>query len=148
MSLALQNDGVTVLTSHTTTYTRIFFSALAQALQSSASSGISTITPAAWSSALTKTLERLYTYTRARPPSRTLVDPLQAFVETLSGSSTIDFAAAVKAAGDAALKTRDLTAKAGRSAYVEGDRLRQERVPDPGAWGVKAILEGLQGARA
>ena len=60
----------------------------------------------------------------------------------------MDFAAAVKAAGDAALKTRDLSAKAGRSAYVEGDRLKQERIPDPGAWGVKAILEGLQGARA
>ena len=93
-------------------------------------------------------MERLYTYTRARPPSRTLVDPLQAFVEALSSSPNVDFPAAVKAAGEAALKTRDLTAKAGRSAYVEGDRLKQERVPDPGAWGVKAILEGLQGARA
>ena len=51
----------------------------------------------------------------------------------------------MQAAGDAALKTRDLEAKAGRSAYVEGDRLRQEKVPDPGAWGVKAIVEGLLG---
>ena len=50
------------------------------------------------------------------------------------------------AAADAALATRDLEAKAGRSAYVEGDRLRQEKVPDPGAWGVKAIVEGLLGA--
>ena len=129
-------------------HTSIFFSALAQALQSSAHEGISTVNPGLWSKALTIALERLYTYTRARPPSRTLVDPLQAFVETLSGSPNNDFAAAVKAAGDAALKTRDLTAKAGRSAYVEGDRLKQERVPDPGAWGVKAILEGLSGARA
>ena len=127
---------------------RIFFSALAQALQSSASEGISTVNPGLWSKALTAALERLYTYTRARPPSRTLVDPLQAFVEALSSSPNVDFPAAVKAAGEAALKTRDLTAKAGRSAYVEGDRLKQERVPDPGAWGVKAILEGLQGARA
>ncbi|KAF7794311.1 hypothetical protein EIP86_005445 [Pleurotus ostreatoroseus] len=126
----------------------IFFSALAQALQASASSGTSTASPSVWSKALSSALERLYTYTRARPPSRTLVDPLQAFVETLAGSPNVDFAAAVKAAGDAALKTRDLSAKAGRSAYVEGDRLKQERIPDPGAWGVKAILEGLQGARA
>lgn len=101
-----------------------------------------TLTPEVWSKALTSALKRLYTYTRARPPSRTLVDPLQAFIETLA-SSPSDFAAAVKAAGDAAQKTSELEAKAGRSAYVEGDRLKQEKVPDPGAWGVKAILEGL-----
>lgn len=118
---------------------RIFFSALAQAL---ATATETTLTPEVWSKALTSALKRLYTYTRARPPSRTLVDPLQAFIETLA-SSPSDFAAAVKAAGDAAQKTSELEAKAGRSAYVEGDRLKQEKVPDPGAWGVKAILEGL-----
>ena len=98
-----------------------------------------------WAKSLTGALQRLYTYTRARPPSRTLVDPLQAFIDTLA-KSNVDFPAAVKAAGDAALATRDLEAKAGRSAYVEGDRLKQEKVPDPGAWGVKAILEGLLSA--
>lgn len=77
------------------------------------------------------------------------MDPLQAFVTTLATApgGTGSFAAAVQAAGDAALATRDLTAKAGRSAYVEGDRLREEKVPDPGAWGVKAIVEGLLGAQ-
>ena len=90
----------------------------------------------------------MYTYTRARPPSRTLVDPLQAFIETLAKSPSTGFSSAVQAAGDAALATRDLTAKAGRSAYVEGDRLRQEKVPDPGAWGVKVIVEGLLGVQA
>ena len=49
----------------------------------------------------------------------------------------------MNAAADAALKTRDLEAKAGRSAYVEGNRLKEERVPDPGAWGVKVLLESL-----
>ena len=97
-----------------------------------------------WAKALTLSLQRLYTYTRARPPSRTLVDPLQAFIDTLA-SAPNDFAAAVKTAGEAAAKTSELEAKAGRSAYVEGDRLKQEKVPDPGAWGVKAILEGLLG---
>lgn len=120
---------------------RIFFSALAQALQSS---NTTTISAQLWSTSLTTALQRLYTYTRARPPSRTLVDPLQAFIEALAKSPD-DLATAVKAAGDAALHTRDLVAKAGRSAYVEGDRLREERVPDPGAWGVKAIVEGLLG---
>ena len=70
-------------------HTSIFFSALAQALQSSAHEGISTVNPGLWSKALTIALERLYTYTRARPPSRTLVDPLQAFVETADGQNLL-----------------------------------------------------------
>ena len=74
------------------------------------------------------------------------MDPLAAFVEALEGSKGEDFAGAARAAGDAALGTRDLEAKAGRSAYVEGDILKNERVPDPGAWGVKAILEGFVGS--
>ncbi|KAI0741558.1 dihydroxyacetone kinase [Daedaleopsis nitida] len=119
----------------------IFFSALAQGLQAN-HAGAQTLSPALWSAALSSALTKLYTYTRARPPSRTLVDPLAAFIEALKGE---DFAGATKAAGDAALKTRDLEAKAGRSAYVEGDRLKEERVPDPGAWGVKVILESFLG---
>ncbi|KAG5645704.1 hypothetical protein DXG03_005399 [Asterophora parasitica] len=122
----------------------IFFSGLAQSLQSQAS-GSATITPEAWSKALTSALTKLYTYTRARPPSRTLVDPLAAFVETLARSSGSDYLSAVKAAASAAEATKDVDAKAGRSAYVEGDRLKQERVADPGAWGVKTILESLLG---
>ncbi|KAG6838845.1 hypothetical protein C0991_007958, partial [Blastosporella zonata] len=47
--------------------------------------------------------------------------------------------AAVSAAAAAAERTRDIEAKAGRSAYVEGDRLRKKKVTDPGA--VKTILE-------
>ena len=123
---------------------RIFFSALAQGLQAHAG-GAETLSPALWAAALSSALAKLYTYTRARPPSRTLVDPLAAFVDALARAQGADFAGAARAAGDAALATRDLEAKAGRSAYVEGDRLRQERVPDPGAWGVKVILESLLG---
>ena len=120
---------------------RIFFSALAQGLQASTSiSG--NVTPQAWGQALNAALTKLYTYTRARPPSRTLVDPLSAFVETFL-SSGYKFSIASKAAGDAAVATKDLEAKVGRSAYVEGDRLKKEQVPDPGAWGVKTILENL-----
>jgi triose/dihydroxyacetone kinase / FAD-AMP lyase (cyclizing) len=128
-------------------HTSIFFSALAQSLQANAPSGGGVVDGALWSTSLTGALERLYTYTRARPPSRTLVDPLEAFVTTLAHTHA-DLGAAAKAAADAAVATRDLAAKAGRSAYVEGDRLRQEQVPDPGAWGVKAIVEGLLGARS
>lgn len=123
---------------------RIFFSALAQGLQAN-HAGAQTLTPKLWSAALSFALTKLYTYTRARPPSRTLVDPLSAFVDAFAKTNGEDFAGAAKAAGDAALKTRDLEAKAGRSAYVEGDRLKEERVPDPGAWGVKVLLESFLG---
>jgi dihydroxyacetone kinase len=67
------------------------------------------------------------------------VDPLAAFVDALSQ----DFTKAVKSAQNAAESTRDSDAKAGRSAYIESDRLRRDRVPDPGAWAVKVILENL-----
>lgn len=95
--------------------------------------------PIVWSIALRSALDKLYTYTRARPPSRTLVDPLAAFIEVFP--SGLAFAA--KAAKEAADRTRDLEAKAGRSAYVEGGRLRAERIPDPGAWGVRVVVDAL-----
>ena len=91
-----------------------------------------------WATALTSSLAKLYTYTRARPPSRTLVDPLAAFVETIMQTP---LGPAVKAAQEATEATRNLDAKVGRSAYV-GDTLKD--IPDPGAWGVKVILESLQ----
>ncbi|KAH9840217.1 dihydroxyacetone kinase [Rhodofomes roseus] len=120
----------------------IFFSALAQGLQTH-HSGASTLSPVLWSAALSSALTKLYTYTRARPPSRTLVDPLDAFVNALASSRGADLTGAVDKAGAAALQTRNLEAKAGRSAYVEGDRLKKEHIADPGAWGVKTILEGF-----
>lgn len=113
-------------------FSRIFFSSLAQGLHSSSTEVID------WSGALDFALSRLYTYTRARRPSRTLVDPLSAFVESfVSGKS---LAEAAGAASRAAEETKDVEAKAGRSAYVASGSLN---VADPGAWGVKLILEAL-----
>lgn len=119
---------------------RIFFSGLSQALQNSAEEKV---TPHTWAEALKAALDKLYTYTRARPPSRTLVDPLAAFIDTISSGDGENFADAVRAASEAAEATKNLEAKAGRSAYVEGDRLKQEQIPDPGAWGVKTIFENI-----
>ena len=120
---------------------RIFFSSLAQGLAAASSSSTHS-SPELWAGALQHALERLFTYTRARPPSRTLVDPLSAFVRALAASPE-DFSAAAGDAGRAAEATRDLQAKAGRSAYIESEHLRTQKVPDPGAWGVKVILEGI-----
>ncbi|KAI0047127.1 dihydroxyacetone kinase 1 [Auriscalpium vulgare] len=119
----------------------IFFSALAQGL-TTAASGSGTATAQHWAQALSLALQKLYTYTRARPPSRTLVDPLAAFVTALEGDAS-DVGSAVQKAAQAAEHTRDVEARAGRSAYVEGNLLKRERVPDPGAWGIKVILEAV-----
>lgn len=47
---------------------------------------------------------------------------------------------------NAADRTRGIEAKAGRAAYVGQQALKEANVPDPGAWGVVKILEGIQQA--
>ena len=113
---------------------RIFFSALAQGLHSSTEE-------INWSGALDSALNKLYTYTRARRPSRTLVDPLSAFVGSFVSGGNL--AEAVRAGAAAAEQTKEVEAKAGRSAYLESESLQREKPADPGAWGVKLILEAL-----
>jgi dihydroxyacetone kinase len=98
-----------------------------------------------WSRAVSAARDQLYTYTRARPPSRTLIDPLTVFADAFSANPS-DLETAVKKAADAAEATRDVEARVGRSAYVEAGLLKRERVSDPGAWGVKVLLEALVGA--
>ena len=88
-------------------------------------------------------LNNLYEYTLARPPSRTLVDPLSTFILTLALSeTTLDDA--FKSAKEAAEATINLEAKVGRAAYVDKDALMLAKVPDAGAWGVWCILEAVQ----
>ena len=116
----------------------IFFSALAQGLYDSTSNGTS-LTLGVWTEALQTAVSKLFTYTRARPPSRTLVDPLVAFVQGLEDSG--DFNSAVTQAAQAAEKTKTLEASAGRATYVEKEKVKGSM--DPGALGVKVILEAL-----
>jgi dihydroxyacetone kinase len=61
----------------------------------------------------------------------------------LSEDPVNGFGAAVSAAAKAAEMTKTIDAKAGRSAYVEGERLKEQKVADPGAWGVKVVLESM-----
>ncbi|GAA5991175.1 hypothetical protein JCM5350_001937, partial [Sporobolomyces pararoseus] len=99
-----------------------------------------------WSRGLELALNTLYQYTRARPPSRTLIDPLSSFILTLSSSPSDPktLLSAFDAAKEAAEATRDLDAKAGRAAYVDQDKIREAAVPDAGAWGVWKLLEGVK----
>jgi hypothetical protein len=95
----------------------IWSNALAAGLSLSAKSlSSTTATSAVWALALSHALKVLYTYTAARRPSRTLVDPLEAFTGIFAYSKGEDFAGAVKEAAAASEKTKDLVAKAGRAA--------------------------------
>jgi len=123
----------------------IFFSGLAGSLRAQAEAGHLDATANVWSKAVTEALSVLYKYTRARPPSRTLVDPLAAFTEAFL-SSPSNFSKAVDAAHAAAEATRYQQATVGRSAYVDRRVLEEQNVPDPGAWGVWVILNALRGA--
>lgn len=125
----------------------IWSNALASGLSLSAKSASSTTaTSPIWASALSHALKVLYTYTAARRPSRTLVDPLEAFTEAFAESQGGNFDAAVKSAAEASEKTKDLVAKAGRAAYVGREALQEAQVPDPGAHGVATLLKGIQSA--
>ncbi|KAG8741472.1 Dihydroxyacetone kinase 2 [Ceratobasidium sp. 414] len=114
----------------------IYLSALAQGLQNASAEP----TRAEYASAATFALDRLYTYTRARPPSRTLVDPLEAFVKSLRDED-VGLDQAFAAAHLAAENTKNLPARAGRAAYVEAETVKG--ICDPGAWGVRCLLQGL-----
>ncbi|CEL61959.1 dihydroxyacetone kinase [Rhizoctonia solani AG-1 IB] len=118
----------------------IYLSALAQGLQDASSSNSGEPTRGQYAAAAEFALERLYTYTRARPPSRTLVDPLAVFVESLKDPD-VHLEQAFEAAQRAAEETKNLPARAGRAAYVNEDAVKG--TCDPGAWGIRCLLEGL-----
>ncbi|KAG8873587.1 Dihydroxyacetone kinase 2 [Tulasnella sp. 331] len=119
----------------------IFFSGLINALCDVASSDASMITADIWAESARYALETLMKYTRARPPSRTLMDPLTAFVEQLPQG----LPAASQAARDAANDTKRMVAKAGRSTYLDQKQLAEGDTPDPGAWGVAVTVSALDG---
>lgn len=118
----------------------IFFSALAKALDGD---GDGEVSARQWADAAAKARDTLLGYTKARPPSRTLVDPLVAFTDALGGGASAgDAAHKARAAAD---NTKTLAATSGRAAYVDQEQLKRENVPDPGAYGLALIFEGLAG---
>ncbi|WRT63983.1 dihydroxyacetone kinase [Kwoniella shivajii] len=123
----------------------IFFAGLGKALRDQSTSGENKTTLKVWSKASEEALTTLYKYTRARPPSRTLVDPLEAFIASLPSKGLSGAADDAHAAAD---KTKELVAKAGRGAYVNQEDLKKREVPDPGAWGIWRIVDGLRGFEA
>ncbi|CAE6482064.1 unnamed protein product [Rhizoctonia solani] len=118
----------------------IYLSALAQGLQGALANNSGEPTREQYTDAAAFALDRLYTYTRARPPSRTLVDPLAAFVQSLKDPG-VHLDQAFEVAQRAAEDTKKLPARVGRAAYVNAEAV--EGTCDPGAWGIRCLLQGL-----
>lgn len=124
----------------------LFFTGLVQGLLESTKDTSEAAGTKHWGHAAAVALDNLGHYTPARPGDRTLVDALDPFAKTLDQQGQQGAAAkqALQAAVDAAKQgaehTRDLTARLGRATYV-GET--SEKVPDPGAWGVWALVKGI-----
>ncbi|KAM3578526.1 Dihydroxyacetone kinase 2 [Umbelopsis sp. WA50703] len=95
-----------------------------------------------WSDALKQALDSLLKYTPAREGDRTMMDVLIPFVNTLHQTQSLD--QAVDAAKNGAEKTKTMHAKLGRASYVNDESVMSAAVPDAGAWGLLALLTGIQ----
>lgn len=141
----------------------IYLTALSNALNSSSQSSTHDDPNASddheantpWLAAPLRALDALAAHTPARPGDRTLVDALHPFSDALAHRAGLT--TAVSAARAGAESTRGMAARLGRATYVRGgkgaDGDEEEGgeglPPDPGAWGVAAILEGfMRGLRS
>jgi dihydroxyacetone kinase len=120
----------------------IFFVSLRSAVEAnidmaSSSEGVLKL----WGAALTTALTSLRRYTPAKVGDRTVMDTLIPFAENMSSG---DFAAAVTAASNGAELTKTLKPRLGRATYVGAGSEGKELPPDPGAWGARVVIEGLQ----
>lgn len=104
---------------------------------------LKTISQSDFSRAMKNALyEGLFKYTKARKGGRTLVDTLQPFVDTLE--KTNDLTALVEEARKGCESTSTLQAKFGRASYVNEEDFNVEGgIPDPGAVGLFAIIQGF-----
>ena len=89
--------------------------------------------------ALKAALEQLYKYTNARLGDRTMMDALIPYIETLVSSGDVEDA--LTKAKEGVDGTKKMEATLGRSAYL--DDSTTQGVPDPGAYGLYVLLEGM-----
>ena len=89
--------------------------------------------------ALDRALSQLMQYTRARLGDRTMLDCLIPFVEALKKGDGVE--KALDEARKGVEGTKELEAKLGRSTYL--DESATKGVPDPGAYGLLILLEGM-----
>ncbi|CEH14941.1 dihydroxyacetone kinase [Ceraceosorus bombacis] len=119
----------------------LFFAGLVQGLVNGSGKSGQPATAADWGNAAKSALENLGNYTPARPGDRTLVDALTPLCLSLGEGKSLTQAAADAKAGAEATKT--MTARLGRATYVGGTENNADMPPDPGAWGVWALADGL-----
>jgi dihydroxyacetone kinase len=91
-----------------------------------------------WILASRHALNTLMTYTKARVGDRTLMDTLCPFIDKLE-----DLNEALKAAQEGSNSTCHLSAKLGRSSYLDNDQVLDANIPDAGAYGLAVLLTGL-----
>ncbi|KAK6463020.1 Dak1 domain-containing protein [Scheffersomyces coipomensis] len=117
----------------------IFLTALTQNLQKENELTVKTFADASRKAMY----EGLFKYTKARVGGRTLVDVLQPFIDELY--DTQDLKSALAKGKQGCEDTLKLShAKFGRASYVNEDMFKLEGgIPDPGAVGLLAILQGF-----
>lgn len=120
----------------------IFLNSLLHRVYEQSGSTAKEITVDVWAKALGSAMTDLEKYTPARPGDRTLVDALKPFVDSLAKSGNI--AEAADAAKRGAERTKGMVASLGRTVYVGGDGWKD--VPDPGAYALSLILNGIADA--
>lgn len=114
----------------------IFFTAWSTALRRDPSLPDSHYSP------LKEALVALGKHTPARPGDRTVIDALVPFCESATLTPTTkNLEVVVEAVKKGAESTRGMKARLGRASYVTADDGKVP--PDPGAWGVAAIVEGF-----
>lgn len=121
----------------------IFLSSLVTSLRSSSKSTSTITIPSSeiLAAAVHAATTALKKYTGAREGDRTVMDVLLPFSDSFYQSK--DFGRAVKVAREKAEATRYLKPKFGRASYV-GEGGKEQELPDPGAWALMEILEGLK----
>lgn len=107
----------------------IFLTALANSLASAPSV----------QEALAGALTEMCKYTRARVGDRTMMDALIPFIEGFQKTGKPD--EGLKGAKEGVEGTKRMEAKLGRSTYLDESATRG--VPDPGAYGLLVLLEGM-----
>ncbi|KAG6373703.1 dhal domain-containing protein [Boletus reticuloceps] len=117
----------------------IFFTAWSNALRRDPSLSTGSYSP------LKEALVALGKHTPARPGDRTVVDALVPLCGSVTSTTTTmqnpGLKAIVEAVKKGAENTRGMKARLGRASYVTADD--GEVPPDPGAWGMAAMVEGF-----
>ncbi|KAK7905763.1 dihydroxyacetone kinase Dak1 [Exophiala xenobiotica] len=122
----------------------IYLNALVHGLREQDSTSSKQMDAKTWAAALKSALQALGKYTPAVPGDRTIMDALTPFIDTLASSGDVKKAA--QAAREGAEKTKTMKASLGRAVYVGGESEWMGKIPDPGAWGLAEMLDGLAGA--